>query len=130
LENATKLSIDIKNNKILKNLDFLDTGESKSSTKECVDHVKHIISNNNIDINSSGVITKNIKEALEKEDIEKFNLSIRENQHLLESLGVVPDKVKKIIKDLFEKGVYSKISGSGSVKNGASGLLIISKNKK
>jgi len=124
LKNAIKLDIDIKNNKILNSLDFIDTGPSESSTGECVEHVRKAIKNKNIDLNKAGKITNNMREALEREDIKKFNNSLRENENLLEEIGVVPEKVKNIIKDLEKKGLIAKISGAGSVRGDSAGIVV------
>ena len=123
LKNATRLDIDIKNNKILNSLKFIDTGESVSSTGECVSHVNNIIIKNNINLSAAGEITNKIRESLESQDEKKFNNFIRENQLLLEEIEVIPEKVKTIIENLAKKGLVAKITGSGSIRGDAAGMI-------
>ena len=129
LKNARKLNIDINKNKILKNLNFIDTGPSQSSTGECVEHVRKTIKNNNIELSQAGEITNQMRGALEQEDESKFNQTIFSNQELLEKIGVVPDEVRNKIKKLSEQGFVAKISGSGSIRGDSAGIIISCKNK-
>lgn len=59
------------------------------------------------------------------ENHENYSELIKENQILLEKLGVVPLKTSLFIKELEKNNCYGKISGSGSVdKNSGSGIII------
>lgn len=48
---------------------------------------------------------------------------LRENQALLENLGVVGESAKKMIDEIQKIGVYAKITGSGGVESGSGWIL-------
>jgi mevalonate kinase len=66
--------------------------------------------------------TKDIIKAFESEDEEALMVGFRENQELLDAIGVVSDKARNLIGNLSQFGA-SKITGAGGVIDGSGYVL-------
>jgi mevalonate kinase len=111
---------------ILKKSSFflIDSGRPVESTKEMVEKVSNNLRNNS---DLQGVIKKMGKVTSDLISLVKDNnfdqAAIKENQRLLEKLGVVGEKAKRIIEDIEAIGAVAKITGAGGVKDG-SGMIL------
>ncbi|PWL04403.1 GHMP kinase, partial [Candidatus Liberibacter asiaticus] len=70
-------------------------------------------------------VTNEMMENIQKKDAEKTYKSVRVNQSLLESIGVVPETVGKFIRCIENNGGSGKIAGGGSIRGGKAGLVLV-----
>ncbi|PIQ42746.1 MAG: mevalonate kinase [Gammaproteobacteria bacterium CG11_big_fil_rev_8_21_14_0_20_46_22] len=103
---------------------LINTGQPESTTGEAVFSVRKRFGDSGIWSEFSEV-TEKFYSALCLEDHQKtlFEL-IAKNQTLLETIGVVPDKVRTCVADLQERGVAAKLCGAGSVSGDAGGIVL------
>ncbi len=117
--------------KIFASFVLVDTGR-KESTGELVSFVGDFVKQKPVLVkqilNEIEEQSRGMTQAIHDEDEEKMRNSIKENERLLEKLGVVSDKVKKFIREIEELGGAAKISGAGGRKSG-SGIVICSHDK-
>jgi mevalonate kinase len=112
----------------LPKLFLLNSGKPAESTKEMVAYVGDLYKEKRK--KTEGVfrgiepITKGFLKLLLGEGDEKLGNLIRENERLLENLGVVSEKTKQIVRIIEKAGGSAKISGAGGRKEG-SGMLIV-----
>ena len=99
---------------------LINSGKAVESTGEIVDRVSKIKNKEEI-IKSMGQITDKIVKSFENNDFQPELLN--KNQELLEKLGVVGEKAKKIIAFLKENGAFAKVTGAGGVKTGSGFIL-------
>lgn len=120
-------------NNILKKTDFylIDSGRPRESTKEMVEGVADRIKNNQGTaqvLEQLGELTTKLITQVRRNQFEVGLL--RENELLLEKLGVVGEKAKKMIGDLEKIGAVAKITGAGGVKEGSGMLLVYATDSK
>lgn len=109
------------NGKTLKDFYILNSGRPLESTGEMVGLVSK-----NLDkkvIKKIGEITVALKNAIEKKEYKKIEKLIKENEKLLEEIGVVGEKAKKIIRKIEKNQGFAKICGAGGIKRG-SGIIL------
>lgn len=115
-----------KSNLFTKNNFFLiDSGRPVETTREMVEMVANKLKADqalNQVIIKMGEVTKKLIQAVKDNSFDSN--TIRENQRLLEELGVVGEKAKHIIRQIEENGAVAKITGAGGVKNG-SGMILV-----
>ncbi|WP_261841904.1 mevalonate kinase family protein [Aliamphritea ceti] len=100
---------------------YINSGRPVAGTGECVEQVRSRFANSAI-WQEFAAITAQIKDAvLDKRDA---RVAIRENQRLLEVIGVVPDKVARFARAVEAAGGAVKISGAGSVRGDAGGAML------
>lgn len=132
LKNISTLNFKIPK-KIEDNLYLIDSGKPKETTAKMVSMVgKKYNSNPNFVeeiLNDIEKTTKRVVVSLIKEDAGFLQRSLIDNEILLEMLGVVSKKAKKILKDLEPYGV-GKITGGGGKKSGSGYLLFYSRENK
>lgn len=120
------------NFKIPKNIEeklfLIDSGKPEESTKEMVELVARKSLKKNI-LDEIEIITKGLEKALLKENIYQLKKTLIDNQRLLEKLGVVSEKTKRLLKDLAKFGV-GKITGAGGQKAGSGFVLFLAEDKK
>ncbi|MDH5533536.1 MAG: hypothetical protein OEX81_03865 [Candidatus Pacebacteria bacterium] len=115
---------------ILKDSHFylIDSGRPVESTKEMVEHVSNNLKNN-IEleevIEKMGKVTSDLITLVKENSFDE--LAIKENQRLLEKLGVVGEKAKRIIEQIEEIGAVAKITGAGGIKDGSGMILAYAK---
>ena len=114
-------------------LDFtlVNSGDVAETTGEMIDLVRSKVETDgrfsNI-IKKIGVVTSDMIKSI---NINNFNPKLlTQNQRLLEELGVVGERAKKIVKEIESLGGFVKITGAGGVKNGSGWLLAYHPNKK
>lgn len=106
---------------------LLDSGRAKETTGEIVAEVKGKIKNKKEKIerilNSLGKVTIKTVSCFKQANFALLPGLIRENERLLEELGVVGEKAKKIITKIEKLGGAAKICGAGGVKEGSGVIL-------
>jgi len=120
----------IKTNFKLDNFVLINSGQAQETTKEMVELVAKDLSKNT----NSHKIIKKIGRVSQKiiNDLknDQFNDQlIKKNQKLLEELGVVGQKARKIVKLIENIGGVAKVTGAGGVKDGSGLLLAYHSNK-
>jgi mevalonate kinase len=107
---------------------LLNTGKPAETTREMVESVsdRYLTRKAYYDIvfRKMELVTRNFLEFLIGNSVLEFGLLIRENEKLLEELGVVSESTKKIIRRIENIGGAAKISGAGGRKN-ESGIVIV-----
>ncbi len=106
---------------------LIDSGEPKETTGEMVKLVELVESAKTV-INQIEIETKKILNAIEKENIEQLKESIVVNEKLLEKIGVVSEKTKKLLNKLSKFGC-GKVTGAGGRKTGSGFILFFTENK-
>lgn len=100
---------------------LIQSGIPIESTKEMVTYVEQTEKKNEI-LAEIGKVTQEISTHL-KNGLFEMSL-ISRNERLLEKLGVVSEKAKKIIREIESVGGFAKIAGAGGRKEGA-GVIIV-----
>ena len=118
--NLKKLDDKISKN-IEKNLLLIDSGKPEETTGEIVESVESVKSVETL-LNNIENETNNILSAIEKENVDQFKNSLFVNEKLLEELGIVSDRTKKLLKELSKFGV-GKVTGAGGRKKGSGFIL-------
>lgn len=106
---------------------LIDSGRPLETTKEMVELVSRKLEENKelaTVIEKMGQVTKRLIEKIREQSFDAN--ALRENQRLLEQLGVVGEKAKKIIKEIEEIGAVAKITGAGGVSDGSGMILAYS----
>ena len=70
-------------------------------------------------------VTERMRKAVEGDDFRGFRRAVRENERLLEGLGVVPGKVAEFAREIEEEGGGAKICGAGSVRGEGGGMVLV-----
>jgi len=119
-------------NKIPKNIEeklfLIDSGKPKETTWEMVKSVESVKSVKTI-FNKIEIETRNMKHAIETENVDKFKIAIVNNENLLEDLGVISYKTKNLLKNLSKFGV-GKVTGAGGYETGSGFILFFTENEK
>lgn len=117
---------------IEENFYLIDSGKPAESTGEMVEKVGKLYNQKpqfvEEVLNDIEKITKRMVVSIIKEDAEFFAKTIIDNQVLLDMLGVVSDKAKRLLKDLEKYGV-GKVTGGGGKKSGSGYLLFYASKK-
>lgn len=112
--------------KLTKNIMFVNSGKAVESTGEMVQRVYLKVNTQKSKykelINKIGEVSGELIEHLQKGSFEPELL--RENERLLEELGVVGEKAKLMVRRVEKAGGAAKICGGGGVKKG-SGLMLL-----
>ena len=98
------------------------TGKPDSSTGECVATAAKYF--NEALINEFSQCTMGLYSALNKKNITTAKAFIAENNKLLCTLGVVPEKTQQLINTLAANDIAAKISGAGSIAGDKAGIVI------
>ena len=114
--------------KIEEKLYLIDSGKPIETTGEMVDLVgkyynKHPKSAEEI-FNKIERITKRLVISLVKEDVQLFAQQIKNNENLLEKIGIVSVSTKNLLQELSKYG-FGKITGAGGKKTGSGYLLFL-----
>ena len=102
---------------------ILDSGKPVESTGEMVAGVKK----DTATFVAIEKLTRAILRHLMGEETADFEKLIRENEHLLEKLGVVSSQTQALIRRIEKLGGVAKISGAGGAKQGSGILLVLHK---
>lgn len=117
----------------LPKLFLLNSGKPAESTKQMVGYVADQRRKKALGVDETfrkiEITTKSFLKFLLKEKEEDFGVLMRENERLLEKLGVVSEKTKKIIRLIEKEGGSAKISGAGGKKEGSGMVIVFHKDK-
>lgn len=105
-------------------IQLVQTGQPKSSSGECVSQVSSFFKKSSIG-NDFSAVTNAFDQALKNEDREEIKNCIRQNHHLLRTIGVVPDKINNFIVDVEKLGGAAKICGAGSIRGDNGGAVLV-----
>lgn len=113
---------------------IINTGKPLESTKEMVSLVAEFGKKNPKKFKEilTGIesVTRKFLQYLLKEKEYKISELIKENEHLLEELGVVSETAKQMIRVIERIGGAAKVSGAGGKKDRSGILLVYHKNPK
>lgn len=74
--------------------------------------------------------TRHMIQAIHDEKEADFKSAIKENERLLESIGIVSTSTRKLIRTIEKNGGVAKISGAGGVQKGSGIILAMHENPK
>ncbi len=105
---------------------LVHTGKPHSTTGECVLEVKRKFSQSSI-WSEFEAITNSLEALLNQFSFEDDRVQemIRNNQILLEKIGVVPEKVQSFVRAIDGLGGVAKVCGAGAVRGNSSGIVAI-----
>jgi len=104
---------------------LIDTGSPESTTGQAVAHVSQHFSKDHDIWKQFENTTQEIIQAWSHQNTQELYNGIRQNQALLEQIGVVPEEVKSFIKQLStDYQAVAKVCGSGSSKGNHAGILL------
>lgn len=95
---------------------LINTGQPAATTGECVDQVGKQFPADDPIWDDFRAIANTMAEGVTPE-------AVRENQRLLTRIGVVPEAVQMLVRELESRGLAAKICGAGSVRPGGGGVL-------
>jgi mevalonate kinase len=115
----------------VESLILIDTGKPDESTGEMVQKVGELFNKKGNaaenSMNQIERITKRLIVSIMKEDTAFFIENIRDNEKLLEEIGVVSEKTKRFLKLLHKFG-EGKITGAGGYKEASGYIIFFSEN--
>jgi len=127
-----KLFSPVKVKKTLPKIYLIDTGRPTESTKEMVAGVQKLYKkdplNTEIVFRKIERVTKSFLKYLLGEGAINFQELIKENEALLEKLGVVSNSTINLIREIERIGGAAKVSGAGGWKDKSGVLLVYHKN--
>ncbi len=103
---------------------LIHTGQPVSPTGECVARVRDRYLGNEELWDAFAQVTYAMRSALQAGDAGAVGSAVRENQRLLEHIGVVPEPVKKFIAEIEAAGGSAKVCGAGAVRGAGGGMVI------
>ncbi|VGO19037.1 mevalonate kinase family protein [Pontiella sulfatireligans] len=103
---------------------MVQTGIPESTTGECVMEVERRFRNSEIWSEFESV-TNAFEEALRHNDEQKLHWLVRENNRLLATIGVVPQRVQCFIAEIEAWGGSAKVCGAGSVSGDQGGIVLV-----
>ncbi|MDZ7370607.1 MAG: hypothetical protein ONB12_05510 [candidate division KSB1 bacterium] len=110
----------------LSDLPFLavDTGKPEATTGECVAAAAKEFCDGRL-AKDFAAVTMTLRQALEKGDADGVRGAVRCNHRLLCRIGVTPRRVQDFIERVEAEGGAAKISGAGSIRGDAAGMVIV-----
>ena len=103
---------------------LVHTGRPQCSTGESVAEVGKHFATSSI-WGEFACVAQRLELALQSHHDRHIAEAIRENQRLLEAIGVVPRKVADFIRDVEESGDSAKICGAGAVRGEEGGVVLV-----
>jgi len=103
---------------------LVETGVPDVTTGECVVQVKEQFENDRI-WNDFEDVTREVEQAVRKNDDALMRSLLRENHRLLCRIGVVPEKVQQFVGDVEAAGGAAKVCGAGSVRGENGGVVLV-----
>ncbi len=126
-KNVSLKNLDFKIPKIIEEKLFLiDSGKPKETTGEMVNFVKTKTVKKILD--EIEIVTNNLVISIKKQDGVLFKKCLVENNELLEKLGVISIKTKKLLIDLSRFG-SGKVTGAGGCETNSGFILFLAKDK-
>lgn len=106
-------------------LTLILTGQPESTTGECVTHTKAFLDQHPELIAEFEAVSQKIYQALNAKDFDAFKWAITQNERLLETIGVVPDRVRTLIHSLEAQGLAAKVCGAGAISGDNAGVVAV-----
>lgn len=103
---------------------LVNTGTPLSSTGECVESVASLFKTSTIG-DDFGAVTRSLHAALQSGTNSAIIESVRANQRLLTSLGVVPEPVQAFVREVEQSGAAAKVCGAGAVRGDQAGIVLM-----
>ncbi len=103
---------------------MVQTGIPQSTTGECVMDVERRFRQSHIWSEFEDV-TNAFEDAIRNNNVQKMHWLVRENNRLLNAIGVVPEKVQRFISEIEAWGGSAKICGAGSVSGDTGGIVLV-----
>ncbi len=103
---------------------LVNTGTPETTTGECVTMAADHFKNSSIG-NDFAAVTEAMDVALQQNQFDDIQQSIRANHELLTRIGVVPLRVQSFIKDIERNNGAAKICGAGAVAGQKAGMVLI-----
>jgi mevalonate kinase len=103
---------------------MVNTGRPKSSTGECVAAVEQRWASSSIWSEFAGV-TRMLEQALVAQESSAFASAVTENQRLLQTIGVVPERVSSFVRNVEAGGGAAKICGAGAIYGEEGGMVLV-----
>lgn len=103
---------------------LINTGQPQTTTGECIAAAASYFKNTSIG-DDFAAVTQAIDHALQRNKQDEVMAGMRENHKLLNTIGVVPDKVQQLIAEIEYAGGAAKISGAGAVAGDRAGVVLI-----
>lgn len=103
---------------------MVQTGIPESTTGECVMEVERKFRDSRI-WSEFEAVTNAFEVALRNNDGQKIHWLVRENNRLLNAIGVVPEKVRRFIVDIEKQGGSAKVCGAGSIAGDNGGIVLV-----
>lgn len=105
-------------------LSIINTGQPITSTGECVAHTRPLFNDSEL-LLAFNEVSESIYNALVQNDAPTLLSNIHRNHLLLHRIGVVPDPVHQLVLQLYQQGIYAKLSGAGAVRGDTAGALLV-----
>lgn len=102
---------------------IVNTGSPLSSTGDCVAHAAPIFKSSTIG-DDFAAVTKSMDIAIQTNNFTEVMQAVRDNQTLLNQIGVVPTRVQQFISKMGSFGA-AKICGAGSIKGEKAGIVLV-----
>lgn len=104
---------------------LVNTGTPLTSTGQCVEKVAPLFQSAALK-ESFAEVTLAMDAALQQSDWQSFRQAMRQNQVLLQRIGVVPDRVQQCIAQIESAGGSAKVCGAGAVAGDHAGAVLVS----
>jgi mevalonate kinase len=103
---------------------LVNTGAPISTTGECVAQVKTRHGHSRI-WEDFEAVTRCMEKAVLTNDLKDIQSCIRENQRLLDAIGVVPARVGEFVAEVEKQGAAAKVCGAGAVSGDNAGIVMV-----
>ncbi len=103
---------------------MVQTGIPASTTGECVMQVEQRFKSSSV-WSEFEAVTNEFEAALQGNNVQKLHWLVRENNRLLNAIGVVPGKVQQFIAEIEAWGGSAKICGAGAVRGEFGGVVLV-----
>ena len=105
-------------------LHLVNTGAPANTTGECVSRVQAQHGRSAI-WNDFESVTRSMEKALLSNNLKDIQSCIRENQRLLDAIGVVPARVGELVAEVEKQGAAAKVCGAGAVSGDSAGIVMV-----
>ncbi len=103
---------------------MVQTGVPESTTGESVMEVERHFRTSSI-WSEFGDVTNAFEDAIRRNNLQKVHWLVRENNRLLNAIGVVPEKVQQFISEIEQWGGSAKVCGAGAVQGDKGGVVLV-----